>query len=55
MGRLQAAVLQLLCSLCEALKFRNSDGPTKTLLSYMKRHNFAPPSDWKQYRPLTSK
>lgn len=41
--------------LSEALKYRNSDGPTKTLLAYMKKSNFTAPSTWKQYRPLTSK
>ena len=41
--------------LSEALKFKNGDGPTKTLLGYMKKFNFAAPADWKQYRALTSK
>ena len=54
-GWFETAVLLVLFSLCEALKFRNYDGPTKTILSYMKKHNFMPPSDWKLYRPLTSK
>jgi hypothetical protein len=41
--------------LSEALKFHNNDGPTKTLLSYMKKFNYVAPGTWKQYRPLTSK
>lgn len=55
MGRLPTAVTLFLFSLSEALKYRNSDGPTKTLLAYMKKSNFTAPSTWKQYRPLTSK
>lgn len=55
MGRLTATVLFYIFSLCEALKFRNNDGPTKTILNYMKRYNFNAPSDWKNFRPLTSK
>jgi hypothetical protein len=33
----------------------NGDGPSKTLLSYMRERNFEAPKDWKGYRPLTSK
>eukprot|EP01040_Poterioochromonas_malhamensis_P004263 gene4263-4566_t len=31
------------------------DGPSKTLLSYMKNREYKPPDDWKGFRPLTSK
>eukprot|EP01036_Dinobryon_divergens_P029541 gene29541-38656_t len=31
------------------------DGPSRTLLEYMKERNFVAPKDWKGYRPLTSK
>jgi class 3 adenylate cyclase len=31
------------------------DGPSKTILNYMKNRSFQVPSDWKGYRPLTSK
>jgi hypothetical protein len=55
MGRLPPAVTVPLSSLSEALKYRNSDGPTKTLLAYMKKSNFTAPPTWKQFRPLTSK
>ena len=56
MGRRTTQVPFILFSLCEALKHKNhQDGPTKTLLSYMKRHDYVAPSDWKHYRPLTSK
>lgn len=31
------------------------DGPSRTLLSYMKARNWKCPEDWNGYRPLTSK
>jgi hypothetical protein len=31
------------------------DGPSQTLLDYMKQTNYICPADWKGYRPLTSK
>jgi class 3 adenylate cyclase len=31
------------------------DGPSRTLLNYMKNRDFTAPSDWNGYRPLTSK
>ncbi len=31
------------------------DGPSSTLLNYMKGFNYVAPSDWKGFRPLTSK
>jgi len=31
------------------------DGPSKTLLHYMESRNWVCPSNWKGYRPLTSK
>jgi len=31
------------------------DGPSKTLLSYMRNRNFETPKNWKGFRPLTSK
>ena len=31
------------------------DGPSRTLLEYMKERNYVAPKDWKGYRPLTSK
>ncbi|KAJ1440570.1 hypothetical protein B484DRAFT_443343 [Ochromonadaceae sp. CCMP2298] len=31
------------------------DGPSRTLLSYMKNRNFEAPKTWKGFRPLTSK
>jgi hypothetical protein len=31
------------------------DGPSQTLLDYMKQTNYIAPADWKGYRPLTSK
>jgi hypothetical protein len=31
------------------------DGPSQTLLRYMRDQNFEAPSTWKGYRPLTSK
>ena len=48
--------LYLYHSLCEALKHKgHQDGPTKTLLNYMKKFDFVAPADWKNFRPLTSK
>ena len=55
MGRCSSSVHLILHSLSEGLKFRMHDGPSKTLLQYMKKFNFTAPSTWKQYRPLTSK
>ena len=31
------------------------DGPSLTLLQYMKNQNYEAPSTWKGYRPLTAK
>jgi len=31
------------------------DGPSLTLLSYMKDRDYQAPADWKGFRPLTSK
>jgi hypothetical protein len=31
------------------------DGPSQTLLNYMKGFNYVPPDDWQGFRPLTSK
>jgi hypothetical protein len=31
------------------------DGPSKTLLNYMRNFEFVPPKEWRGYRPLTSK
>ena len=39
----------------EAAPSLGGDGPSKTLLSYMKERNFEAPKTWKGYRPLTSK
>lgn len=39
----------------EGLKIFPSDGPTNTLLKYMRENNCTAPSDWKGYRALTSK
>lgn len=34
---------------------RNGDGPSRTILRYMKARGWQVPEDWKGYRPLTSK
>ena len=34
---------------------KNGDGPSQTLLAYMKARGWKCPSDWNGYRPLTSK
>jgi class 3 adenylate cyclase len=39
----------------EAAPSLGGDGPSKTILNYMKNREFKCPSDWKGYRPLTSK
>jgi hypothetical protein len=31
------------------------DGPSRTLLEFMRRRGFQAPADWKGFRPLTSK
>ena len=41
--------------LYRALYLDNSDGPTKTILEYIKKLNFKAPEDWDGYRVLTSK
>jgi hypothetical protein len=33
----------------------DGDGPSKTLLEFMKEFNFEKPKNWKGFRPLTSK
>ena len=33
----------------------DGDGPSLTLLEYMEERNFIAPSNWKGFRPLTSK
>ena len=33
----------------------DGDGPSLTLLEYMEERQFTPPSNWKGFRPLTSK
>jgi hypothetical protein len=33
----------------------HKDGPSTTLLEYMKENNFVPPSDWNGYRVLIEK
>jgi len=39
----------------ECLSFYDSDGPTKTLLNFIKENNFKAPQNWKGFRALTSK
>ena len=41
--------------LFRALYLDNNDGPTKTILEYMKKLNYKTPDDWDGYRVLTSK
>jgi len=41
--------------LYRALYLDNSDGPTKTILEYIKKNEFKAPEDWDGYRVLTSK
>ena len=41
--------------LYRALYLDNSDGPTKTILEYIKKLNYKAPDDWDGYRVLTSK
>ena len=41
--------------LFRALYLENDDGPTKTILEYMRKLNFKAPDDWDGYRVLTSK
>ena len=41
--------------LYRALYLDNSDGPTKTILEYMKKLKYRAPDDWDGYRVLTSK
>ena len=41
--------------LYRALYLDNSDGPTKTILEYIKKNKFKAPEDWDGYRVLTSK
>ena len=41
--------------LYRALYLDNSDGPTKTILEYMKKLKYKAPDDWDGYRVLTSK
>jgi hypothetical protein len=41
--------------LFRALYLENNDGPTKTILEYMRKLNFKAPDDWDGYRVLTSK
>ena len=41
--------------LYRALYLDNSDGPTKTILEYIKKLNYKAPEDWDGYRVLTSK
>ena len=41
--------------LYRALYLDNTDGPTKTILEYIKKFNFKAPDDWDGYRVLTSK
>ncbi len=33
----------------------SGDGPSKTLIAYMRKRDFQCPHDWKGFRPLTSK
>lgn len=39
----------------ECLNFFENDGPTKTLLKFIKEHNFQAPNNWQGFRALTSK
>ena len=41
--------------LYKALYLENDDGPTKTILEYMKKLKYKAPDDWDGYRVLTSK
>ena len=41
--------------LYRALYLDNADGPTKTILEYIKKLNYKAPEDWDGYRVLTSK
>ena len=41
--------------LYRALYLDNSDGPTKTILEYIKKNEYKAPEDWDGYRVLTSK
>ena len=41
--------------LYRALYLDNADGPTKTILEYIKKLNYKAPEDWYGYRVLTSK
>ncbi len=41
--------------LLKARYLDKSDGPTKTILDYIKSLNLTPPSNWDGYRVLTSK
>lgn len=52
---IQKTVTLILYSFEYALKIRDKDGPTLRLLSYMGNFKYEAPSDWNQYRELTSK
>lgn len=39
----------------KAEKMRNPDNPSKLLLSYMDEFKFQAPTNWKGFRPLTTK
>jgi class 3 adenylate cyclase len=39
----------------ECLKLDESDGPTKTLMGYLRNHGFTAPKKWAGFRELTSK
>ena len=41
--------------LYKALYLENNDGPTQTILEYMKKLKYKAPDDWDGYRVLTSK
>ena len=41
--------------LYRAIYLENNDGPTKTILEYMRKLKFQAPNDWDGYRVLTSK